>query len=327
VNNRTFGLVAAVFASLPCAAFAQAIDLTPYSGRFLSDPEFLPLADQLYGTTDYNHGWVNGNSLNALGTETSVFHVNTNTIDQMLAYGITDDVSVRASIQYAPQDNREIDYTSGKTAYLDSSGFSDPTFGATWRALDQNAFPANFDLFGSYTPDWISAHTATDFQDGTVARGGSSGIIGAALGVVTRGFTIRGAFDANFLGQSSNLNLGNGDVIETAGHTNFDVSLDTQTRLTDLFSVNAGLSHTFASNANVTNQTTGAPRYSEPGDVTALQFALNYNLVPNAFVISGTYEHDFYGNSSTLYPDPVFNSETTGKNGNILGVKLFYATP
>jgi len=326
VTHRMSGLVAAVLAFVPAAAFAQAIDLTPYSGRILSDPEYLPLAGQVDGTSAYSHGWVNGNATNGAGGQ-STFHVDTNTLDQFLAYGVTDDLSVHASIQYAPQNYRETDFGGGARTYSESSGFSDPTFGATWRALDQNAFPANFDIFGSYTPDWIDAHTATAVQDGSVARGGDSGIVGAALGIVTNSFSIRGAFDANFLGQSSVLNLGNGDTLQTASHTNFDLSLQTQTRLTDLFSVNAGLNHTFASNANVANVTTGAPRHSEPGDVTALQLALNYNFVPDAFVISGTYEHDFYGNSSTLYPDPLFNTGTQDKNGNILGVKLTYATP
>lgn len=326
MNHRAFAFVAVVSACAPVAAFAQALDLTPYAGRILSDPEFLPLTGQVYGTTAYTHGWVDGSSVDSLGAETSTFHINTNTLAQSLAYGIADDVSVGASIQYAPQDYRAVDYTNGQSAYLNSSGFSDPTFGATWRVLEQNTFPANFDLFGSYTPDWISAHTASAIQDGTVARGGDSGIIGAALGLVTQGFSIRGAFDADFLGQSSVLNLSNGDVIQAASHTNFDLWLDTQTRLTDLFSVNAGLSHTFASSAAV-NLANGGARLDEPGDSTSLKAALNYNFLPNALVISATYAHDFYGNSNTLYADPVFDTQTRGRNGDTLGVKLYYTMP
>lgn len=317
----------AVLVLLPAAASAQAVDLTPYSGRILSDPEFLPLGGEIYGTSAYTHGWITGDSANYLGAQTSSFTINTNALDQMFAYGITDDVSVNASMQYVPANYRESDRTNGTTAYSESSGFSDPTFGLTWRALDQGAFPVNLDLFGSYTPDWISAHTSTAYEDGTVARGGDAGIIGAAVGYVTSGFSIRGAFDANFLGDASVVNLGSGDIIQSAAHTNYDLSLETQTRLSDLYSVNAGIAQTFASNANATNLATGAPRYSEPGDVTALQLALNYNFVPDAFVVSATYAHDFYGNSRYYYADPAFDSETRDKNGNILGVKLYYATP
>ena len=312
---------------LPAMAEAQAVDLTPYSGRILSDPEFLPLAGQIYGTSAYTHGWVSGNSVDYLGVETSTFNINTNTLDQMLAYGITDDVSVNASMQYVPANYREADRINGTTAYFESSGFSDPTFGLTWRAIDQGVYPVNLDLFGSYTPDWISAHTSTAFQDGTVARGGNAGVIGAAVGYVTPGFSIRGAFDANFLGDANVVNLTTGDTVQSAAHTNYNLSLETQTRLNDLFSINAGVAQTFASSTSGTNLTTGALQASEPGDVTALQFGLNYSLVPEAFVLSATYAHDFYGDSRYSYSNPIFDSETRNKNGDIVGIKLYYATP
>jgi hypothetical protein len=320
-------MISAALLASPIAAAAQDLDLTPYAGRILSDPNFLPLSGQIYGTTAYTHGWTDGNSANSAGLDTSSFHINTNTLDQLLAFGVTDDISVNASIEYTPINYREIDYASGHSSTVNSSGFSDPTFGATWRALDQNAWPVDLDLLGSYTPDLIDAHTASAFEDGTVARGGESGTVGAAVGYDTRSFGIRGAFAADFLGDSSAYNLANGDTIQTQGHTNYMLSLDTQTRLTDLFSVNAGLDHTFATNATAVNLASGAPRYSEPGDTTALHFALNYNFVPNQFVVSATYAHDFYGDGRTLYVDPAADSETRDKSGNIVGVKLSYATP
>jgi hypothetical protein len=327
VKFRIIGVVAAVFACVPIAAFAQALDLTPYPARILSDPDYLPLAGQIYGTSSFTHGWINGNSVNYLGAETSTFHFNTNTLDQMLAYGITDDLTVRASIDYAPENYRAFDSVQGTSTYSKTSGFSDPGFGLTWRALDQQVFPVNLDLFGSYTPDWISAHTATASQDGTVARGGDAGTVGAALGYETRSFTIRGAFDANFLGDSSVSNLATGGTVQTAAHTTYDLLLDTQTRLGDLFSVNAGVTHTFDSSTSATNLPAGTLRTADPGDLTTLQLALNYNFIPNAFVVSATYAHDFYGNSTSLYANPIFNTETRDRNGDIVGVKLYYTTP
>lgn len=320
----------ATLIGLICArpdARAQTLDMTPDAGRILSDPNFLPYTGQLYGTTSYAHGWTSGNSANSLGAETSSFHINTNTLDQFLAFGITDDLSVNASVSYAPTDYREINYAGGRSASLDSSGFSDPTFGATWRVLDQKSWPVDLDLLGSYTPDWIDAHTATASEDGTVARGGEAGTVGAAVGYDTRSFGIRGAFTADFLGDSSSYNLASGDTIETQGRTNYTLSLDTQTRLTDLFSVNAGLAHTFAANETGVNLTSGAPHYTEPGDNTALQLALNYNFIPNQFVVSATYAHEFYDNGRTFYDDPASDTETRDKSGNIVGVKLTYATP
>jgi len=327
LNYSSARLVAlAALICVPLQAHAQALDLTPYPGRILSDPNFLPMGGQFYGTTAYTHGWTDGNSANYAGLDTSSFHVNTNTLDQLFAYGVTDNLSVGASIEYAPIDYREVDYASGGSTTLDSSGFSDPTFGATWRLLDQNAYPVDVDFLGSYTPDWIDAHTASAFQDGTVARGGQSGTVGGALGYDTRSFGIRGAFTADFYGDSSSYNLANGDTLQTQGHTNYDLSVATQTRLNELVSVNAGVDHTFATNTSAVNLSTGAPHYSEPGNETALQLALNYNFAPT-FVISATYAHDFYDDGRTYYDNPVLDTETRDKSGNIVGVKLYYDTP
>lgn len=312
---------------LPFQVHAQSLDLTPYPSRILSDPNFLPLAGQVYGTTAYTHGWVSGSSVNDLDLQTSSFHIDTNTLDQFLAFGLTDDVTINGSVEYSPVNYREIDYATGRSATLDSSGFSDPTFGATWRVLDQGVEPANIDLFGSYTPDVIGAHTATSSEDGTIAKGGQTGAVGAALGFETRSFGVRGAFSADFAGNSDSISVANGDTLQTEAHTDYNLSLATQTRLSELFSVNAGIDHTFASNTTGLNLSNAIQHYSQPGDETALRLALNYDLVPSAFVVSASYAHDFYDNGRTFYADPALDSGTRNKGADILGVKLYYATP
>lgn len=312
---------------LSLEAPAQALDLTPSADSILSDPNFLPAAGQFYGTTFYAHGWIDGTSANAAGLDVSNFHIDTNALEQVLAYGVTDNLSVNASIAYAPENYRQIDYAAGESATFDSSGFADPTFGATWRVLDQNVYPFDVDLLGSYTPDLIDAHTAAADQDGTVARGGQSGTLGGALGYETRSLGIRGAFTADFYGSSDTLDLSSGDLMQMQGHTDYELSLETQTRLTDLFSANAGIGRTFASNVNAVNLANGVPHFSEPGDSTTLHLALNYQFVPDVFVVSATYAHAFYDDQRTLYPDPAADTLTHDKSGDVVGLKLYYATP
>ncbi|HEY2445620.1 MAG TPA: hypothetical protein VGI20_07785 [Rhizomicrobium sp.] len=326
VTYAKFAAAAALFC-LPLQAHAQSLDLTPDSSRILSDPNYLPLAGQIDGSTAYTHGWMNGTGVNSAGDAISSFHINTNIIGQSLGYGITDDLSVNGSVQYVPRDYREVNNANGQSASLDSSGFSDPTFGLTWRALDQRAWPVNLDLFGSYTPDWIGAETASAVQDGTVARGGQSGAVGAAVGYETRSFSIRGAFTEDFFGTSNRINLANGNLLDAAGYNNSEISLNTQTRFTDLFSVNAGVQHTFAANENAVDVTNGVAHTSESGDLTALHLALNYQFVPNAFVVSATYDYEAYGNGRTLFADSALDTGTRNRNANIIGVKLQYATP
>ena len=325
MRKMTLLAAGAAFICFPLTAFAQ--DLTPDSTRYLSDPNFLPYATQIYGYTDYTHTWTNGDAFNAASAQTSAFHVNTDTLSQFLSYGITDDLEVNAAIHYDPDSQRKIDYVTGAQSTLTSSGVSDPSFGADWRALDQRSFPVNLDLFGSYTPNWVNSDSATPDADGTVARGGQSGILGAALGYETRQFSIRGAFNANLYGHSDTLNLENNDTLRTDGYTDYMLSLMTQTRLDPMFSVNAGIDHTFATNQNAFNTVTGISHLTEPGDTTALHAALNYNLVPDTAVISATYTHDFYDNSQSVYAFSGFDSATRSRYGNEVGVRLYYLLP
>jgi hypothetical protein len=306
---------------------AHALDLTPDASRFLSDPNYLPMMGQVYGYTGYDHTWTNGDTFNSLGADVSSFHVNADTISQFLSYGVTDDLDINAAIRYAPGTQREIDRANGARTFLDSSGFSDPSFGADWRALDQSTFPVDVDIFGSYTPDLGNSDAASATNDGTVARGGQSGAVGAALGYGTRDFSLRGAFNANIYGNSQTLDLGTGDVSEAQGYTDYVLSLATQTRLDSLFSVNAGVDRTFATNHGGFNTITGASHLVQPGDMTALRLALNYTLAPDHAVLSATYAHEFFDNSQTLVDNPADDTSVHDKSGNIVGVQLYYALP
>ncbi len=316
-------------AALCCLPFnAYALDLTPDSSRILSDPNYLPLAGQIYGSSEYTHTWTNGSSFNDLGTKTSSFYINTNTLTQLLAYGVTDDLEVYGQADYVPDSYRQVDNVSGTQSFFKSSGFGDPSFGFDWRVMEPNPYyPVNVDLFGAYTPDAVDSEAASTTENGTVARGGQSGNLGAAVGYQTRDFTARGSFTADINGDSNTLNLASGQFAHTQGYTDYILALETQTRLDPLFSVNAGISHTFASNENVTNTATDLAHMNQPGDTTALHAALNYNLIPDQVVLSGVYSHQFYGNSHTSYADVAFDTSSRQRYGNVLGVQLYYAFP
>jgi hypothetical protein len=315
----------AAFVCLPLAAFGQ--DMTPDTTRYLSDPNYLPYTGQIYGTSAYTHTWTNGDTFDDTGAQTSSFHVNTDTLSQFLSYGITDDLEVNAAIHYEPDSQRQVNFANGSQSTLNSSGFSDPSFGAVWRALDQGPYPVNFDLFGSYTPNMIDSKQASANDDGTIARGGQWGELGAALGYETRQFSIRGEFNANIYGDSNSVDLLDNDTLHTLGYTDYVLGLTTQTRLNPLFSVNAGIDHVFASNENALNTTTAISHMLQPGDTTTLHASLNYNLVPNQFVVSATYAHNFLGNSEAIYAVPTSDTSTRNRGSDVLGLELYYVMP
>jgi len=92
----------------------------------------------------------------------------------------------------------------------------------------------------------------------------------------TRSFTIRGAFTENFFGTSNHsispMRHSGGRELQQQRTLSCDAD-----RLADLFSVNAGIDHTFSSNVNSVNVANGVARVTEPGDETSLRFALNYH--------------------------------------------------
>ncbi len=315
----------AAFIAFPLTVYAQG--MAPDTGRILSDPNFLPYAGQIYGFTDYDHTWTNGDSFNNLDAKTASFNVNTDTVGQFLSYGLMDDLELNAAIHYVPGSQRDVTFANGTQESLNSSGFGDPSFGVVWRALEQGPSPVDFDLFGSYSPDWIDSKAPSPNNDGTVARGGSSGTVGAAVGYVTPQFSLRGSFNANFYGRSDTLDLLSGDTLRTDSRTDYVLGLATQWRFNPVFSVNAGIDHTFASNQNVLNTATDVSHVGEPGDTTALHAALNYHIVPNKVVASAIYTHDFYSNAQSVYANPASDSSVRNRSGDSVGVRLYYVLP
>jgi hypothetical protein len=318
-------LIGASVTLLPLTGWAQ--DLTPDASRILSDPNYLPFQGQLWGYTNYFHTWSNGTNYSASGAEISSFQTNANDFNQFVGYGVTDDLMIDASIAYEPGATRDVQTAKGTTASLSSWGFSDPTFGATYRVLDQAASPVTFDIFGSYTPDWISSKIATTTTGGSFANGGQEGEIGAALAEETRFVTVRGSFSTQFLGRRQIDDAATGDIFDQGGHTNYILALETQTRLTEQFSINAGVTHTFDSNSSYTNTANDMTHTVSPGGDTVLDLAANYQFIPDTVVGSVIYRHGITGDTSNIYPDPTADVVTQDQYRNLIGVQLDYVLP
>ena len=61
-----------------------------------------------------------------------------------------------------------------------------------------------------------------------------------------------------------------------------------------------------------------------PGDVTNLNAALNFNVIPNRLVVGVTYQYQLYSDGVTQFTNPLNNTSTSNENENIFGVKLQY---
>jgi hypothetical protein len=319
---KTLGAASVV--CLSTAAFAQ--DATPDAARIISDPLYLPLQGQVFGATSYDWGSTSLDSYNAAGVQTSTSHVTSNDIGQQLMYGITDDFVLRLDWGYDTRATSRHLVPTDDLVTRSSSGWTDPDFGITWRAIDQAAGgPFSLDLRADYSPDAFANRNSTDDVSGTVARGGQEADFGFTIGHETRDFTLAGVFDADWLGNRTSLNQNTGDKIFTDSQWNYRLGLTSQYRFTPVMSMNAGVGHTFANDANVFDNSNGLAHISQGGDFTDLNVALNYHFIPNTVVGSIGYEHNFYDNTRNLFPTaPIDNTFTRNRDEDVVGVTMRY---
>ena len=222
----------------PLAAHAQ--DMTPMTDRILSDPAFLPLKGQFYGESSYFYNEINGENYDSTGAYVAHIRNVANTLSQYFAYGITDDLSLNFGIAGDVSGFRRVDDATGDKR-INASGFYDPTFGLTWRAIDQRTHGVNLDLFGVYAPDVFSSQVGSLTQDATVARGGGEGDLGLAVSQENRFFTLRGDVTARYYGTSTTTSAVNGVDIRTSSFWAPEVGVQTQVRFTPVISANVRL--------------------------------------------------------------------------------------
>jgi hypothetical protein len=305
----------------------MALDMTPDASRVVSDPSYLPNSGQFFGSTQYNNGQTDWNTDDSQGVPKSSANAVNNTINQLVEFGFTDTLTLRASGSYLWIDT-DTTAATGVETETQSNGFSDVAFEGLCRVLDQKNHPFSWDLFGIYTPNLINAESASSVENGTVARGGASAGFGSALSYKTKDFTIYGSGTATCLDERTVLNPGN--QITTSFDTSWQkvFTLSTQTRLMDKWSLNANVSRTFSDNQNASFVGTGGKLITfvdAPGGQTAFTGALNYQAVPNRFVVSLIYIHNFYDTSANTYATQM-NSDITimDKQQNILSGEIRY---
>jgi hypothetical protein len=316
-------LMAAAITFAPASAFA--LDFTPDNGRYLSDPLYLPMQGQLEGTTSYSYSASTGHLDDAVGARVQSFDVRTDRIVQSLEYGLNDDLALSISDAYDPVHERIVHPVGGSQFTRNDSGLEDPTIGATWRVLDQNTNPFSLDLLASYSPNMISSNASSPTSDGSVARGGSQGSFGVGLGREMHDFAIRAGVNENWYGRSKVEDDTGASVASQGSYWNTSADLTTQTRLSDQFSLDAGVGYVFAHDTDLDNHVTGVDFVTRPGNGANARLGLNYNIVPNKFVVGLTYGYNAYETSHETSPStPADNTATRDRKENVVGAKLDY---
>jgi len=311
-------------------AFAISFDMTPDPTRDLADPTYLPTAGQITGGTRYSYSYARNTSNSAAtGATTSKVKSYSQTTNQKLGYGITDWLTLRAEINYTNMNKRDINnLTSMRIRNAD--GFSNPSFGATWRVLDQrNTSPVSLDVFADYSPDMIKLEQAGNGPgngtvNGSVARGGPVTSFGSQVSYRMKSFTVAASAGAIYFGDRE---------IEVQGDINHfseddawagTTALRTQTRFTDDISFDLGARYTIIADSTTTNLRTGVEATKDSNGTAVFSTGLNYDVVPNRLVLGLTYDYNLIGESYANFANPALTTRTTTDTSSTFGVNLRY---
>lgn len=318
-------LAATSFLVISTQAFAQ--DMESDSSRIISDPLYLPLQGQIYGASGYAYSSTNQDTFDNLGARADSTKIQLNALSQEILYGLTDDLALHFNWGYEWRDASRHP-VGGTASQRSSAGWTDPEFGLVYRVMDQRSNPLTLDLRGDYAPDAFPAKSATPDNGGTLARGGQSLDLGATLGHEGPVFTVAGTFDALWYGPRNVVNQNSGDLTHTDSLWNYRLGVESQARVSDAISFNAGVGHTFGNDATIFNNTSGLLHVSRGGDSTDLNAALNYQFVPNSVVGSLEYQHTFYQDANNIFPtSPANNNSIRNKDEDLVGITLRYVMP
>jgi hypothetical protein len=299
----------------------------PIGARIISDPLYLPLQGQVYGSTAFTMNTGLSKSYNATGAESTRSFNYADSFSQNLAYGATDDLDFHVTESFVVSGTDVDHQLRGTTSQANANGFTDPTFGATYRAVDQrHSAPLDWDLTLNYAPDMMDASSAGGGHDGSENAGRQAVTMETLVGREMKGFTIAGLAGVTYNGKKTYTTLANNDTNTNSSYWNYFTALETQTRITDRFSINGDIRYNGYDDNNATNQTTGENWINKTPDDVDFTVALNYHFIPNRLVGQLSYDNILYTTSgaSTDHTTPTSNSTTSELGHNILGARLFY---
>lgn len=298
---------------------------SPIADRIISDPMYLPLQGQVYGTTAYTYTDGFHDSYNHLGANTSKNNNYGNTFTQSFAYGITDDVDVVLSDSYAFGDTDSDSLRTGATTTSNSTGLTDPTLSLTYRYVDQrhNA-PFSADLFASYSPDMLISRNAGGGHTGTEDSGRQTATFRTDIGREMQGLTLEGLAGATFYGQRDFVALSNNNNETDSPYWAYFLAADSQVRLTERFSINGNVRWNIQENEHGANNNSGLVwKLDNPNNID-FTAAMNYHLIPNRLVAQASYDNIMYSHTATEYSVPADNSEVKKQSSNVFGARMLY---
>jgi hypothetical protein len=224
-------------------------------------------------------------------TSSSTTHVQQATT--LLEYGVTDDLAVGAEISGFFDTFRSTTYTqnsSPQNGSANDSQWSDPTFLALYRVLDQDRDqePATGFIRASYSPHAV--------------RGGEN-VAGAGATIIREqdNYVFAGLLDTTYTGPSGTLvDQSNQSSTMLRSYWRYRATVQSQVQLDDRWFVGAAVGYQFAYNRDEISE--GNPETVRIDGVPFVAASAAFVVVPNILTASLSYEHFFNTNYQVLQP-------------------------
>ncbi len=297
----------------------------PIGDRIVSDPMFLPLKGQIYGVSAYTGTIGNSSAYNHLGVKTSNSSSYSNTFSQTLAYGISDDVTIRLAQSYEFGNTDSESLKTGATTPYNNAGLTDPTLSVTYRFIDQRQnYPVSADLYAAYSPNMLTSRNASATRTGTEDSGRQTATFQADVGREMNNFTVEGLVGGTFNGRRNFVTLSNDQNDTLGSFWSYFAAINTQTRITDRLSFNGNVRYTVQDKAAGANQSTGLTWIQSNPDNVDFTVDLNYQFIPNRLVGQLSYDNVMYTHTSYNYSVAADSSQVRNQDNNIIGARLMY---
>jgi hypothetical protein len=306
------------------SAAADTADSTADSTN-LSNPLFKPLRGQLIDSSSaYTFSRSVSNSYNYQGVKTSTNKGNENSFSQELRYGLNNNLSLSLTDYYDFDRTYDVSTSNGAVTEHSDWGFTDPEFGVDYRWLNQDRSPVDLDFIADYAPNIFTDKSGTGNKVGTEAEGRQEASFETAVGRRFGRFSIQGTTTADYLGDQEYQVLSNDNHNNVKESWQYVFGLNTQTSLTDRFSISLDTAYNLYTNQKASDINSGISWISIPDNVWAFTTDLNYQIIIDKLEASLTYTYDDDSNSKNLYANPMSDNEIKQHSDNIFGVKIAY---
>ncbi len=272
----------------------------------ISDPSYLPTPHRLIGTTGYGYGKSSGDVDSAGGTFDHSFENRAHSWSQLLAFGLTQQLSL--GIRYAHADflsRYEFESGTERSTHTDGAAL---ILGGSYRLLDQKDHGFNFDLSGAI---------------------GSSGSLGAAISRRDEDFTVVARAGLYHVRSSSGFDLVRGSDVTVDDWWGYFANIGAQYRPIRRFgldfSVGYSSSNFTGGNASTLIAGQDTPFHIKYVDSLDLGIGASLQIVPDRLVAHLDAGYSFLGRRHDDFAGTALDTMTARRTARSVGLSITYA--